>query len=294
MDSRITIVIATLAVRQEELNRAIKSVLGQEGREAVPLVVVNGDTFDPDFVRQLRQRRDIRFHQIAAPGVAGARYEGRKKVDTPYFGFLDDDDEYLPDALAIRYRPFDTRPELDVVVGNGWRFVAGEKQLTWTDTAEIEADPAGSLMQVNWLASCAGLFKAETVGAAYFDPDIQYLEWTYSAFHLALTRKISFVPEPTYIIHDTPGSLSEDDAYVEAQSTVLERMLDFKMPPSLRRKLRLKLSNTQHGLSDHYRRRNATSAAWKYHLRSMAEIRGMLRYVLYTRQLLALKSQGND
>ena len=149
-------------------------------------------------------------------------------------------------------------------------------------------------MQVNWLASCAGLFKAETVGAEYFDPDIQYLEWTYSAFHLALTRKISFVPEPTYIIHDTPGSLSEDDAYVEAQSTVLERMLDFKMPPSLRRKLRLKLSNTQHDLSDHYHRRNATSAAWKYHLRSMAEFRGMLRYVLYTRRLLAPKSQGND
>jgi glycosyltransferase involved in cell wall biosynthesis len=77
MNCKFTIIIPTLAVRQAELERAITSLLGQTGVELVPLVVVNGDKYDPDIIRQLRQRRDIRFHQITPPGVAGARFEGR-------------------------------------------------------------------------------------------------------------------------------------------------------------------------------------------------------------------------
>jgi glycosyltransferase involved in cell wall biosynthesis len=288
MDCTFTIVIPTLAVRPKELGRAIASLLGQNGGKVVPLVVVNGDRYDPDLVQHLRQRRDIRFHQIAAPGVAGARYEGRKLVDTPYFGFLDDDDEYLPDALVLRFRQFETRPDVDVVVGNGWRVVACEKHLVWQDTEAIAARPDEALMNLNWLASCGPLFKTETVGPEYFDFDLQYLEWTYLALHLALTRKLSFVPEPTFIVHDTPNSVSDSDVYVEAHTTVLNRMLNFEMPLALRRKLRKKILDAHHNLSTHYRRRGPMSAAWKYHLRSMTGIHGLLRYGAYTRKLLVL------
>jgi glycosyltransferase involved in cell wall biosynthesis len=294
MDCKFTVVIPTLAIRHKELERAVASVLGQNGGKTVPLVVVNGDRYDPDLVQHLRQRPDIRFHQIVAPGVAGARYEGRKQVDTQYYGFLDDDDEYLPDALAIRYRQFEIRPEVDVVVGNGWRVVAGEKHMYWQNTKAIAADPADALMNQNWLSSCGGLFKTETVGLEYFDFDFQYLEWTYLAIHLALTRKISFVPEPTFIIHDTPGSASDSDAYIEAHSTVLNRMLNFEMPQSLRNKLHRKISAANHNLSEHYRRRGVMSAAWKYHLRSMAGIQGLLQYGVYTRKLLSLLPPRDD
>jgi glycosyltransferase involved in cell wall biosynthesis len=294
MNCKFTIIIPTLAVRQAELERAITSLLGQTGVELVPLVVVNGDKYDPDIIRQLRQRRDIRFHQITPPGVAGARFEGRKQVDTPYYGFLDDDDEYLPDALAIRYRHFETRPEVDVVVGNGWRVVADKKQLVWGDAEAIADDPAYASLDLNWLASCSALFKTETVGPEYFEFDFQYFEWTYLAIHLALTRKISFAPEPTFIIHDTANSVSDSDAYVEAHAIMLNRMLDFDMLRSLRHKLRKKLSAAHHNLSEHYRYRGVMSAAWKSHLRSMSGIHGLLRYGLYTRQLVSLAPPRDD
>lgn len=294
MDCKFTIVIPTLAVRPKELERAIASLLEQNGGGVVPLVVVNGDRYDPELVEHLRQRRDIRFHYLEEGNLPKAIAYGRGKVDTSYFGFLDDDDVYLPDALAKRYCPFEMNPEVDVVVGNGWRESAGKKELIWTDITDIEADPAASVLDANWLASCGGLFKTDTVGTECFSAEIRYLEWTYLAFYLALTRRISFVSEPTFVVHDSPGSLSDSDAYVDGHSKVLNRMLELEMPRSLRNKLYNKLSDVYHSQSSHYLRRGVISAAWKCHLRSMVGIHGFLRYGLYTRHLLTLMRPRND
>lgn len=287
MVAKHTIVIPTLANRPKELDRAITSLLTQHGNDAVPLVVVNGNRYDPGLLQHLRERRDIRFHQIDEPSVSGARYAGRKQIDTPYFGFLDDDDEYLPDALLIKHRRFETQSDVDVVVGNGWRWVGGKKCLAWRDAATIADSPADALVTQNWLASCGALFKTAAVGPEYFKSDLQYLEWTYLAFHLALTRKLSFVPEPTFIVHDTPNSVSDSDAYIKAQPAVLRHILELEMPQLIRKRLQRKLSTTYHNLSEHYRSRGMMGCAWRCHLRSILGIHGLLRHGLFTRKLLA-------
>ena len=294
MDRKCTIVIPTLGNRQKELERAVASLLEQTGGQAMPLVVLNGERYDGEFVRHLRQRRDIRFLQIDGSGVSRARYEGRLQVDTPYYGFLDDDDEYTPDALAIRFRPFETRPETDVAVGNGWHHVGMEKRLVWQDPAPIEADPAHVLMTMNWLGSCSAIFKTETVGPEYFDFDFQYFEWTYLALHLALTRKLAFTREPTFIVNNTPNSLSDSDAYGEAYTAMLDNMLTFDMPRSLRQMIRKRILAGHHNMSDVYRRRGVMSAAWKYHLRSLSGLHGLLQYGLYTGKLLAPSTPRAD
>lgn len=286
MNYRSTVIIPTLGIRSKELKRAIASLSEQSSRDVVPLVVVNGDRFDRDLVQELRGNRDIRFHQIATPSVARARHEGRKQVDTQYFGFLDDDDEYLPDALQIKYRSFEANPDVEVVVGNGWHG-ADKRRLVWEDTAAIVANPADVLLDSNWLGSCAALFKTEAVGAEVFDFSFSYFEWTYLAMQLALTRRMSFVPEPTFIIHDTPGSVSKSESYFEACPAMLGHVLELEMPRPLRQKVRRKVLAAHHDLSEHYRRRGMMSAAWKSHLRSMADLHGLFRYGLFTRRLLA-------
>ena len=292
MVAKHTIVIPTLANRPKELDRAIKSLLTQHGNDTIPLVVVNGNRYDPDLIQHLRKRKDIRFCQIAEPGIPGALLEGRKQVDTPYFGFLDDDDEYLPDALLIKHRPFETRPDLDVVVGNGWRCSAREMCLILQNTQAIETNPAAALMTENWLPSCGALFKTNSIGTEYFDCDFEYLEWTYIALNLSLTREISFVQEPTFIVHDTPNSVSKNDAYIEAHPKILRRMLELEMPPSIRKALQRKLSSTYHNLSEHYRRRGMMKCAWRCHLRSIMGVHGLLRHGLFTRKLLNLSPRA--
>ena len=230
MDNKFTIIIPTLAHRPKQLVRTIDSLLGQSCGQVVPLVVLNGDIYDRDFAETLQRRQDIRFVQIPTTGVARARYEGRKLVDTPYFGYLDDDDEYLPDALENRHRPFEINSDIDVVVGNGWRDEDGVQHPICRDIEAIASDPADALIDSNWLASCSALFKSETVGPEYFDCDYQYLEWTYLAIHLALTRNISFVAEPTFIINCTPNLLSNSVAYGAAYSKILKDVLAFDMP----------------------------------------------------------------
>lgn len=292
MNYRSTVVIPTLGTRSKELKRAIASLSGQSARDVVPLVVINGDRFDPDLVQDLRGNRNIRFHQIATPSVAKARHEGRKLVDTPYFGFLDDDDEYLPDALQIKYRRFEASPDVEIVVGNGW-YGAEERHLAWEDTAVLAANPADTLMDANWLGSCSALFRTEAVGPEVFDFSFHYFEWTYLAMQLALTRRLSFAPEPTYVVHDTPGSVSKSEAYFEACPGMLGHILELEMPRPLRQKVQRKLLAAHHDLSEHYRRRGKMSAAWKSHLRSMADIHGLFRYGLFTRRLLAAAPARN-
>lgn len=176
-----------------------------------------------------------------------------------------------------------------VVYGNRYdpELVAGKSEQVWTDPAPIAADPAGCLLESNWLASCGAHFRSDTVGVESFNVESRYLEWTYLAFHLALTRKPFFTTEPTYVINNSPGSLSDSDTHVEAQVAALNRMLKFEMPQALRARLKCMISAASHDLSEHYRRRGVKSAAWKYHFQSLAGINGFLQYGGYTRELLA-------
>ena len=294
MDSRFTIIIPTLASRPKELERAIASLLGQTCGKVIPFVVVNGDGYDPDLVQHLRETRSIRFLQITTPNVSRARYEGRKRVDTEYFGFLDDDDEYLPDGLRIKHDQFERRPDSDVVVGNGWHTAAGTKQLLWQDTAAIAVNPAEALISLNWLASCSALFKTQSIEAASFDFNFAYFEWTYLAMNLALKRIISFAPEPTFVIHSAPNSASDSEAYRKAYPDMLSRILEIELPRPLRCKLHRKLLAAHHNLSEHYRCRRIMSTAWKHHLHSMLGIHGILQYSLFTRRLLSISPRSID
>ena len=136
-------------------------------------------------------------------------FEGRKAVQSPYFCFLDDDDEYLAGAIDRRVEVMiDGR--LDVVASNGYRHSNGTDVPAFERLGEVQQDPLKALMTENWLASCGGLFRTESVGPEFFE-DMHYpMEWTWLAFRLAVAQmRIGVIDEPTYRIFDSPVSASK-------------------------------------------------------------------------------------
>jgi len=283
-----SIIIPTMASsrRADLLRRAINSVTGDSATKAIPIVVANGDDFDSAVLDGLKADRSIRFFYREEANQKAAIELGRREVETPFFGFLDDDDEYLPGALSARLAPMLVDPSVDAVVTNGYRMAGDQREEVIPDADAVTADPAGALMESNWLSSCGGLYRADSIGAEYFDPDIRYLEWTWLAFRLALERRLVFLPDATFVVNDTPSSLSKSAEYEDAIPEVLARMLAMEMPTRLRRKVRAKLSAALHDRSTYFLRCGEMADAWRHHARSLNAPSALLRYGLFTRHLI--------
>jgi hypothetical protein len=61
------------------------------------------------------------------------------------------------------------------------------------------------------------------------------------------------------------------------------------MPASARRGVRRKCAAAAHQISNIYRERGEAAPAWRYHLRSLMEPGGLMRYALYTRHLFRIR-----
>ena len=110
-----------LRERAEVLRRAIDSVLSQAGVRAVPLIVVNGTGRDPGLVEALTADPRLRVLCQEEAGIPAALRAGREVLDTPWFADLDDDDLFLPGALALRVDTLERRPDCCAVITNGYR-----------------------------------------------------------------------------------------------------------------------------------------------------------------------------
>ncbi len=272
--------------RAELLRRALESVRSQPGVRAIPIVVVNGPAAEAALLAELTRSRDVQVVRLEAANLPAALRAGRERVQSPYFAELDDDDELLPGALAARVEAMEARPDVDVVVTRGYVDRQGRRELNVQDLEGFQGDPLRSLLDHNWLAPCAGLFRTATIGPEYFADVPPYLEWTYLGLRFALERRILFLNRPTWVYRaDTPRSLSKMPGYVLQQSASLDRLLALPLPRDVRRGFERRRGIALHAAAGLELRAGRPRAAWRWHLRSLAAAGGW-RYALYTRRLI--------
>jgi glycosyltransferase involved in cell wall biosynthesis len=288
---RVTVIVPTLAhpSRKKMIWRAIESILCQKDIKCVPIIIVNGHEYDPELRLSLERDHRVQVHYIEEASFPNAIIEGRRRVDTKYYCFLDDDDILLEESVFSRIQRFKEDDSLDVVIGNGYKCDESTCHLGFPNNAEsvrlLESDPFGHLLTFNWLASCAGLYKTDSIEISYFEDHVVYYEWTYIAFRLALSKKIGFVGEPTYKIFSSSGSLSKTGAYIEGQLELIEKLKRLKVSEAKIRGLIDKFCcHRYHDLSNYYRLRKDTAKAWKYHLLSISNFSG-LKFISYSRHL---------
>ena len=275
------------ASRAPFLYRALSSLLSGQDGLVLPLVAVNGPSYMPEVLDELRSRRDIRCLHIERAGTTGARLAAREAVDTEFFGILDDDDEYLPGGILTQVQPMLMNPAIDAVITNGYRCENGEDSIHFPAFSAFHRNPLSSLMKSSWLNSGSILCRTESVPPSYLDlPDS--MELTYMALKLALTKRLHFINEPTYRWHrDAPEQLSRTKRYMQGAPDGIRRMIALNPPARIQRRLARKYAASLHSLSDWERTDGNYVAAWMYHMKSLLAPSGS-RYLTYSRHLMRL------
>ncbi len=105
--------------RAHLIARAIASVQAQSYGHWRLLVVDDGSTDRTPRLVARRQRSERRIDYLRLPhgGLARARNAGIAHGAAPFITFIDADDEYLPEHLALRVSHFLHHPEVDLVHG---------------------------------------------------------------------------------------------------------------------------------------------------------------------------------
>ncbi len=285
--SLITIVIPTTcsADRHESLLRAVQSAHAASCQPIAVLVVVNGSRVDADTLAELTEQ-PVTIDRQREGSLPKALARGRSLVQTPFFGFLDDDDELLPGALDSRLALMLADPRLGLVVSNGYRELQGKRSSAVPSLEGVDREPLRQLLSNNWLASCAGLYRTSMVSGAYFQQIHAFAEWTWLGYRLCLAGTlVGVVREHGFVVHDTPGSLSKSAGYQRSYVALLDRMLAENPPRWARKALLAKRSAALHDLSAKALQDGELVVSWQLHLRSLGGLHGW-RYLPYTRHLV--------
>ena len=110
---------------EQYLAEAIESVLAQTYRPDEIIVVDDGSTDNSATVAK-SYADQIRFFFQPNSGQAAARNKGINLACGSLFAFLDADDIWLVDKLALQVSAFDREPELDMVFGHVKQFHSSE------------------------------------------------------------------------------------------------------------------------------------------------------------------------
>jgi len=270
-----------LPARRPLLQRAIASVLSQEGVHAVPLIVVNGNETGSQAVWTWCSDTRVTVTAIERADLPRALQVGRRLVETPFFTELDDDDELRPDALATRVRALAERADADVVVTNGLRRTSEGDCLHVPDMAVVCNDPLRALLRQNWLLPGSWLCRTDRVGDDVFDGMPRYRECTYLALVFSTRYRTVFVNEPTVVYHaDTIASESKSREYIVGSVAASQMLLTLEMPPDVRAQLRRQfLASGYRSIARVYLTEHHFIAALGAYLRSCLQPGG-LQYVL--------------
>ncbi|HJR14637.1 MAG TPA: glycosyltransferase family A protein [Rhodanobacteraceae bacterium] len=285
----LDVVVRTLAdaQRSELLFRALDSIQNQQGISARPIVVVNGQMFDPATLAALQERPGILLHQEQQASMRVARAAGRNLVTAPFFSYLDDDDEVIAGSLLEPLRWLDSHPDCDVLINNGYFVRDGGVLSESTHLANHVDRPAMGLLNECWLSPGACIFRTASISADTLDADWNHLEWTHLAFELCAQRKrLHFMDVPTVRYYDTPGSMSKQVRHHEVALDLLRVVQqDTRLDPEVRQEADRKYLRTLHNLAMTYWQRGHYLRAWRCHLGSLRPPH-TFKYLLFSRKLL--------
>ena len=289
----VTVFVATTGElkRKERLKSAIQSVLSQKDSKAKLIVLINGQEYDKSLRAKLMQSNEFETFYLELGNYPEALKYARSIVETKFFCFLDDDDEFTAGSIQKRLEKFTDDDAIDVVVGNGFRRNQKNVQQTVLSDAQLQFCKQKLLQSLfrdkgNWLASCAGMYRTSAIPQGFFDDYAKHAEWSYLALKLALYKRVTFVEEPCFIINDSDDSLSKSTEYFVDQYRYLLKLLKIDLPAQIIETIQHKKTEMEHQLSTIYLDKKQHKPAWRYHLASLASWYGLKRYLLFSRRLL--------
>lgn len=204
---KVTVIIPVYN-SQEWLSRLLDTVISQDfGIENIELILVNDKSTDQslEIIKSYSQQYPESIQYIDKKineGVAAARDDGLKRVNTPYFMFLDNDDFIDSDYVSVLYREIESEA-LDLVI-SGYRLVDINKEVIKTNSYEVKYGANyeapciwGSIHRTDYVR----LHEISYRGRSGDDMGFVYQEFLY-------TNKIKYIPYIGYNWFENSSSLS--------------------------------------------------------------------------------------
>ena len=159
---------------EKHLKAALESLLDQT---YAPIEIIVIDDGSQDLTGQIAQSfgSKVRYFSQENRGQPAATNTGISMARGTYIGFLDADDLYLPEKVALQVEFLDNHPQVDMVFGHVEQFLSSELPLTWQKKWHC---PKG--VSAGYLAG-SGLFRKgcfDRVG--YFDEEQRigvFIDW---------------------------------------------------------------------------------------------------------------------
>jgi glycosyltransferase involved in cell wall biosynthesis len=244
----VSVIIATYN-RAGVLAEAIASVRAQTFEDWELLVVDDGSSDGTaELIKRLSDEdRRLRYVRQDNRGQSAARNAGLRQARGAFVAFLDDDDLWLPEKLALQVARMRSHAQASV-----------------SYTGVLQVDPAGrvyevrpsmpgttygELFQRGFMRTPAVMARRTHLEeAGFFDEDLRYFEDYDLWLRLARTGKIEFIPYPLVVVRRFAFNMTTDalPAY-QAEIQVLRRYLNDPTLPLPMRLRKERVASTYYG-----------------------------------------------
>ena len=207
----------------------LDSVFAQTYRDYETIVVNDGSPDTPELEKVLAPYMSrIVYIKQENKRAAGARNNAIRQARGEFVAFLDSDDSWLPNHLALQMEMIANDPSLDLVYANGL-LVGPDRQREFMDECPSrgEATFAALIMERCQVSISTVVARRQTLlDAGLFDEKLlrcdDYDMWVRAAFHGAKIGYGRTVQAKFFV--GRPGSLSESKAkMIEAYWNILEK-----------------------------------------------------------------------
>lgn len=203
------------------LPEAIESILNQSYQE-FELVIIDDGSKDRTHQIALSYPRVTYYYQ-EHNGTASARNMGIRKSQGEYIAFLDADDLWLPDKLALQIKAFNQDPKLEIVTGCIEQFISPRVDQVKNQFAFIKRPLIG------YSTSAIMIKRTALNKTGFFHEDYQEGE-TISWFANFLDKDINILILPEVIakrrIHGENLSLKDQSNNYQTMLRILKKKID--------------------------------------------------------------------
>jgi glycosyltransferase involved in cell wall biosynthesis len=159
MDALVSVIIPTYN-GSRYIRETLDSVVAQEHRPMEIIVVDDGSSDDTPGVVEAyaaahsngNAAASVRLIRQTRKGHPGARNTGLRAAQGEFFAFVDHDDLWSLDKLALQLACFESRPELDLVFGHIQNFFTLEMAPEERARVRVPLQPLPGLLQGAMLA----------------------------------------------------------------------------------------------------------------------------------------------
>lgn len=215
MNETVSCVITTYHREAPYVERAIKSIQAQTYPHLEIIVVddnQDGNTYSLNLQAVLARYPDVTYiKQKGNQGACAARNLGIQRAKGKYVAFLDDDDEWLPEKIAVQKAVFESKDSasLGVVFCDGYIFHddapdrkelyhPGEENRTPTHQDMLYADYIGSTSQPL-------ILKEAIVSVGMFDESFPARQDYEMWIRISASYRMQGVNQPLFLYHQHRG-----------------------------------------------------------------------------------------